>query len=61
MTGVRYYSGTKCQVLLRNQVSGVSKQKTGDRKQKSDRVVLGQIVFTICLLSSDLCPLTPDT
>jgi hypothetical protein len=34
-------------------VSGVSKQMTEDRKQKSERV-LHLPVFIICLLSSDI-------
>ena len=45
---------------FRFRVSGVSKQMTVDRKQKSD-VVLHRPVFSICLLLSDLSPLTPDT
>ena len=35
-------------------------QKTEDREQKSDRLVLGYIIFTICLLFSDLCHLKSD-
>jgi hypothetical protein len=34
------------------QVSGVSKQRTGDRKQMADKV-LHHPVFTICLLVPD--------
>jgi hypothetical protein len=46
--------------VIRNRVSGVSKQMTEERKQKSDNV-LHLPVFTSCLLSTDLCPLKPDT
>jgi hypothetical protein len=75
VSGVRFkeYLGSRCLVsntryigLIGSvqgfsvQVSGISKQMTGDRKQpstssvesKSDRV-LHLSVFTICLLSSD--------
>ena len=45
---------------FRCQCSGVSKKMTEDRKQRSDRV-LHPPVFIIYLLSSDLCPLKPDT
>jgi len=40
--------------------TGVSKQRSDDRRQKSDSV-LHYPVFIICPLSSDLCPLKPDT
>jgi hypothetical protein len=41
-------------------VSGVSKQMTEDRKQRT-YMSLHLAVFFICLLSSDLCPLKTDT
>jgi len=44
----------------RFQVSGVSKQMTDNREQNFDRT-LHLADSTICLLSSDLCSLTPET
>ena len=49
-----YKCGLRACILgVRCQCSGVSKQMTEDRKQKSGRM-LHPPVFTICLLSSDI-------
>ncbi len=56
------YKTNRCQcsgVNLRRQVSGVSKQMTEDREQKSDKTLFSPF-FIICLLSSELFLLLPN-